>query len=196
MQRRIDPALPPRSMPAGAGCGRHKVRKTKLMVLRDFARMIEQLSRLAVGLSFAVVIAAVALQVFSRSFLANSPVWTEELTRFAILFLAAFGTGLAYRSGDLVNVDIVSEALPGRLPWFLRLVSAGATAALCLILLPAAWFYTSIGALQTAPALGWRMDFVHASMLVMLASLFIFSALRFAGMLTGASDGLPAARED
>ena len=72
------------------------------------------------------------IQVLGRSFFHSSPVWTEELTRFALLYLAAFGAGLSYRTGDLVNVDMICEALPGRWPWLLRLVSAAATAALCL----------------------------------------------------------------
>ena len=147
-------------------------------------------SRIAAGGAFAVLMAAVAVQVLGRTF-GNSPVWTEELTRFALLFLAAFGAGLSYRSGDLVNVDIVSEALPGRWPWRLRLLSAILTAVLCALLILPAWKYTAIGAMQTSPALGWRMNWIHASMLVLLASLLLFSTARALSMLMGLSDGLP-----
>jgi TRAP-type transport system small permease protein len=153
-------------------------------------------SRVAVGIAFAVLSAAVIIQVLGRSVFSASPVWTEELTRFALLYLAAFGAGLSYRTGDLVNVDLVCEALPGRWPWTLRLVSAIATAGLCAALLPAAWRYTSIGAMQTSPALGWRMDLIHASVLVLLASLLLFSALRVVRMLTGVSDGKPLPAEE
>jgi TRAP-type C4-dicarboxylate transport system permease small subunit len=152
-------------------------------------------SRVAVGIAFAALSAAVIIQVLGRSF-AASPVWTEELTRFALLYLAAFGAGLSYRSGDLVNVDLVCEALPGRWPWLLRLVSAAATAVLCAFLIPAAWRYTAIGAMQTSPALGWRMDLIHASILFLLASLFLFAALRAVRMATGTSDGKPHAAEE
>lgn len=152
-------------------------------------------SRIAVGIAFAVLCASVIIQVLGRSFTA-SPVWTEELTRFALLYLAAFGAGLSYRSGDLVNVDLVCEALPGRWPWVLRLVSAIATALLCLLLVPAAWRYTSIGAMQTSPALAWRMDFIHATVLVLLVSLFAFAALRAVRMLAGKSDGKPLTAEE
>lgn len=147
--------------------------------------------RLAVGLSFAVLIIAVLVQVLGRSVFANSPVWTEELTRFALLYLAGFGTGLALRTGDLVNVDILSEALPGRLPFILRLVSATAIVVLCGALVWPAWRFTLIGALQTSPALGWRMSYIHASVLVLIAGLFLFALLRLVAMLTGRSDGLP-----
>jgi TRAP-type transport system small permease protein len=64
------------------------------------------LFRAGLVLAFAVIIVAVTVQVVSRNFLPFSPAWTEELTRFALLYLAAFGIGLAYRSGDLVNIDI------------------------------------------------------------------------------------------
>lgn len=148
--------------------------------------------RIAAGIAFAVLSASVLIQVLGRSF-GSSPVWTEELTRFALLYLAAFGAGLSYRTGDLVNVDLVCESMPGRWPWMLRLVSAVATAALCAVLIWPAWRYTAIGAMQTSPALGWRMDLVHASMLVLLISLLVFAVLRVVRMLRGASDGRPFA---
>ncbi|HKJ61517.1 MAG TPA: TRAP transporter small permease subunit [Hyphomicrobiales bacterium] len=151
------------------------------------------ISWLATGVAFFVLMTAVIIQVLGRSVFADSPVWTEELTRYALLFLAAFGVGLSYRNGDLVNVDVICEALPGKWPWRLRLVSSVATALLCLILLAPAWTYTAIGALQTSPALGWRMDFIHASVLVLLTSLLIFSLARAIAMVVGLSDGRPEA---
>ena len=156
--------------------------------------IITRASRILTGLSFLVLMGAVILQVLGRTVLNSSPVWTEELTRFALLYLAAFGVGLSFRSGDLVNVDIISEALPGEWPKRLRFLAAAATALLCAALVGPAWKYTSIGAMQTSPALLWRMDFIHASVLVMIISLLIFSALRAFSIITGASDGLPQNR--
>ncbi len=161
------------------------------MMLKRVFGWLEKLSRAATGIAFLVLIAAVLIQVLGRSVFASSPVWTEELTRFALLFLAAFGAGLSFKSGDLVNVDLVCETLPGKLPWVLRLVSAIATAVLCALLIVPAWTYTAIGALQSSPALGWRMDFIHASIMTCLASLLLFSLARVGAMLTGLSDGLP-----
>lgn len=149
------------------------------------------LCRIAVGLAFAVMIGAVLIQVLGRSGIGMAPVWTEELTRFGLLFLAAFGAGLAFRTGDLVNVDLVSAALPGRWPWALRLVGALATLGFCLLLIEPAMRYVRIGQWQTSPALGWRMHWVHASVLVLLLGLAVFAGLRVLGMLTGATDGNP-----
>ncbi|MXN66334.1 TRAP transporter small permease subunit [Stappia sp. GBMRC 2046] len=164
--------------------------------MNHLLEIIVRISRAAIGLAFCVLIGAVLIQVLGRSVFSNSPVWTEELTRFALLFLAAFGAGLSFRSGDLVNVDIVSESAPGRWPWRMRLIGAVVTAAMCALLIGPAWKYTSIGALQTSPALGWRMDYIHVSVLVLILSLMIFSAARAVLMMLGQSDGLPENRLD
>ncbi|UOM33010.1 TRAP transporter small permease [Acuticoccus sp. I52.16.1] len=148
------------------------------------------LARIGVGLAFAVLIATVMIQVVGR-FTGAGPVWTEELTRYALLYLVAFGAGLAFRSGDLVNVDVVCESLPGRIPWVLRLVAAVATAGLALYLLAGAWRFTSIGSMQTSPALGIRMHYVHFTVWLLLALLALFAVLRIVGMLAGTEDGAP-----
>lgn len=163
------------------------------MIFRQALALVAAASRFATGAAFFILMGAVLVQVLGRTLFHSSPVWTEELTRFALLYVAAIGLGLAYRSGDLVNVDLVCESLPAPWPKLLRALSALLTAMLCLILIGPAWRFTSIGALQTSPALTWRMDFIHASMLVALVSLCIFSLARFLSIATGESDGLPQA---
>ncbi len=152
---------------------------------------LEGLCRLLILAAFLLLSASVLLQVFARTFLSTAPVWTEELTRFCLLYIAAFGAGLALRSGDMVNVDLISENLPGRGPWVLRLICAVLTVIFSGLLLSAAWDYMRIGVRQSAPSLGWRMDFIHASMLVLLLTLGLWALMRVFEMLTGRHDGRP-----
>lgn len=152
-------------------------------IIRSLNRVLTRASEILVGLAFLVLIVAVTIQVLGRSALFDSPVWTEELTRFALLYLTAFGVGLSFVKGDLVNVDIICESLPGPIPWLLRIMSAAMVAALCCILIVPALEFTKIGALQTSPALGWRMTYIHASILVLLVCLFVFSLVRIGTLL-------------
>lgn len=152
---------------------------------------LEGLCRLLILAAFLLLSASVLVQVFARTFLPSAPVWTEELTRFCLIYIGALGAGLALRSGDMVNVDLLCEALPGRGPWLMRLLSALLTAGFAVALLTAAWDYTTIGARQTAPSLGWRMDFIYASMLVLFGVLALWSGMRVFEMLTGRHDGRP-----
>lgn len=154
------------------------------------------LCRIGTGIGFLVLIGAVLTQVLGRTVFSSSPPWTEELTRYAMLWTVAFAAGLSFRSGDLVNVDILCEALPGRWPWMLRLTSALATVGLCAVLLYPAWRYTAIGARQTSPVLAVPMNYIHASILALLALLMVFALLRIVEMLAGASDGRPVINPD
>lgn len=161
------------------------------MSVRALQTGLTAICRIGTFGAFAVLMTAVVVQVVGRSVLNDSPPWTEELTRYALLWLVAFGAGLSFRTGDLVNVDILSEALPGPWPRRLRLLSAILTAGLAAALLWPAWFYTSIGMRQTSPVLKIRMDFIHASILFLLVVLLVFAAMRVAGMLFGDDDGRP-----
>lgn len=159
--------------------------------MKIFFKGLEGLCKLLLLVSFLLLSASVLIQVFSRTVLTTSPVWTEELTRFCLIYIGALGAGLALRSGDMVNVDLLCESLPGRLPWIMRLICAILTAVFCFTLLGAAWDYTMIGARQTAPTLALRMDFIHASMLVLFITLGLWSLLRCIEMVTGRHDGMP-----
>lgn len=153
--------------------------------------VLGQICRFLAGLSFFIIIVAVTIQLVGRNLLDDSPLWTEELSRFGLLFLTAFGLGPSLRSGDLVNVDLFCEGLKGRKPWVLRLIAATVTALFCALLLGPAWQFTEIGSIQTSPALGWRMDFIHVSMLIAVITLLAYAAARIVGMLRGTTDGLP-----
>lgn len=148
-----------------------------------FSVGLTRVARFLVGLSFCILIISVTIQVLGRSGFFDSPVWTEELTRFALLYLTAFGVGLSYLTGDLVNVDIVCDSLPGRFPWLLKMLSAIIIVVLCVALLGPAWRFTEIGALQTSPALGVQMNYIHASMLCMLVFFTLFTLVRMGGLL-------------
>lgn len=160
------------------------------MSIQSIQSIAEKVCRAGVGIAFCVLICAVLYQVLGRT-IGMSFVWTEELTRYALLYVAAFGVGLSLVSGDLVNVDVVCESLPGEWPRRLRLLSASITALLCLILIGPAWKYTAIGVRQTSPAMGLRMDFVHFSVLLLIIVLFVFAILRVVSMLWVADSGMP-----
>lgn len=145
------------------------------------------LTSIAAGLAFCVMITAVLTQVIGRT-IGSSPVWTEELTRFALLYMTAFGVGLSLRSGDLVNVDIVCDNLPKPFPKILKLISTAITLGFCVLLVMPALKFFQIGAMQRSPALGLRMDFMHVAIVILLVLLGVFCVLR----LIRIARGLPA----
>ena len=159
-------------------------------------RIIDGISRTALGLIFLALIAVVSLQIFTRTFGLYSPVWTEELSRYLLLYMTAFGIGLSFVTGELVNVDMLQEAVSARAAWWMRLVAAVATAGMSIAMIHPSWLFTSIGAFQRSPSLRWTMDYLHASMLVLSILLLIFAVARVVGMLAGIDDGHPQRPEE
>lgn len=154
-----------------------------------FNRLLTCICRLAVGTAFFVLIAVVMLQVITRSFGLYSPVWTEELSRYLLLYMTAFGIGMALITGDLVNVDLLQEIVNDRAAWWMRLCAAASTALLGLVMIMPAWNFTRIGKFQLSPSLRIPMSWIHASVLVLGTLLFIVASVRVIGMILGSDDG-------
>jgi len=158
---------------------------TRRMIILLFDRIATAL-RWLTALAFGVLLGAVLLQVTTRLALPTSPVWTEELSRFALLYLVALGAGLALRGGELVNVDLLiaalSEASRRRLEAF---VMAGIVVFAC-VLFPPCWEFVGIGQFQTSPALGWQMTWLHLIVLIAPLSLALFALERLVVLLTPA----------
>lgn len=134
--------------------------------------MVAQLERLhaalrvAVGACFTILLVAVLLQVISRLALPNPPVWTEELSRFCLIFAAALGVGLALRSGELVGVDVITATLPAGARRLVDGANCLVMIAFSALLLEPGWEFVDIGSLQTSPALDWNMFWVHMAMMI------------------------------
>jgi TRAP-type C4-dicarboxylate transport system permease small subunit len=122
--------------------------------------------RVVVGACFFVLLLAVLLQVVSRLMLPNPPVWTEELSRFCLIFCAGFGIGLALRSGELVGVDVLTAALSPGLRKGVDALGCVVMIGFAALLLAPGWEFVDIGSLQSSPALGWNMFWVHMAVLI------------------------------
>jgi len=145
--------------------------------MKQLTALLTRILRIALGIVFSVLLAAVITQVVGRS-IGSSPIWTEELTRYALLYLAAIGTGLSLQSGDLVNVDIVCDAFGEHWSRILRVISMTLTVLMCVYLLLPAWRFVEIAKLQTSPAIGLNMSLIHFSAFLLILLLLVFSLLR------------------
>ncbi|WP_185983423.1 TRAP transporter small permease [Aureimonas mangrovi] len=164
--------------------------------LSHVTRFLSLACRIAVGLTFFALIVVVTIQITTRTFDLPSYVWTEELSRYLLLYMVAFGIGLSLMTGEFVAVDLVQEAVPERIAWWMRLVATAATAVLAAVMIWPAWRFVSIGAFQRSPSLRITMDIVHASVFTLAILLFLFATLRVVGMLAGTDDGRPQRPEE
>ena len=60
-------------------------------------------------------------QVIARYFLGSPLTWSEEVVRFALIWLPFLGVGIVVRNGQLIAVEFVVNILPGGLAEALRI---------------------------------------------------------------------------
>ncbi len=149
-------------------------------------KKLEQLIKWAIFLAFALMIIAVLVQVFGRTFMTQPPLWTEEGSRVALLYLVAFGVGASVLTGDLVNVDLALMVMPKSLRRFCELVSAAMVSLFGFFLVPGAWEFTESGAMQTSSTLQTPMQYIFGSILIFAVLLGIFGLVKFVQVLTAA----------
>lgn len=67
-----------------------------------------------VVLLMALMVGTLLIQVFGRFVLLNPPAWTEELARYAFVWITYLGAAVAFRHRAHVVVDVVVSLLPAR----------------------------------------------------------------------------------
>lgn len=117
-----------------------------------------------VVLSMTVLVSCVFLQVFSRYVLKSSVPWTEELARYALVYLTFSGAALATRRASNIRVDFVVESLPPRARFVLACLSDLLVAGVSLMLIWYGGRFAWLSRNTISPALDQSMMLVNIAM--------------------------------
>lgn len=80
--------------------------------LDGFARGLERLLDLLLGVMLLVLVSTLVYQVFGRYVLDKAPGWSEELARFLIVWIALVGSARVLRQNGHIAVSVLVDALP------------------------------------------------------------------------------------
>lgn len=69
-------------------------------------RVLERIEVAVCAFLFSLMVVLGSMQVFGRYVLNDSPTWTEEVIRFAAIWLTMIGSALTVRNDGHVSVDI------------------------------------------------------------------------------------------
>lgn len=155
-------------------------------------KKIERLIKWGTCLAFAVMIIAVVVQVVARTFLEQPPIWTEETSRVALLYIMSLGVGASFLTGDLVNVDLALMIMPKGLRRFCEITSAALVSAFGFLLVPGSWEFTVSGTMQTSPVLQVQMQYVFGCVMFFSVLLGVFGLIKFINILLNVPVAGPA----
>ena len=138
------------------------------MAPRDLAGRVagglERVLDALIGSMILVMTAAIVWQVFARYVLDRAPGWSEELSRYLMMWVTLLGGAAVLRSGGHISVTALLDWLPPRFhPAVLALRDLALLAAL-LVLLWFGWRYAELNAVQETAALEIRKSIVYAAL--------------------------------
>ena len=116
---------------------------------------IDQFNRLVGwGLALLLLIMTVLIfwQVFARFVIGKPLFFSDEIARFAMIWLTFIGAGYAYRKGTLISVDILLEYSSARFACALRVAVVLCSALFALIIVKYGFDLVGRVANQTAPS--------------------------------------------
>jgi TRAP-type C4-dicarboxylate transport system permease small subunit len=131
--------------------------------------------------AFSVLIAVVTIQVLGRVPGFPSPSWTEEIARFALVYLVAFSCGIAVLRGELVNVDLFVGPLPARARAIVDRIVDVIIFGFAIAIIPGAYDYVTGSIGERARSIDIPMIIVYVVTLIIPVSLAFFSLARLFG---------------
>ncbi len=135
---------------------------------------LDNLLEMIIFIIFIALVLTVALQIVSRFAPIGPYIWTEELSRFLFIYIVVVSCGLAIKSKEIINVDLIFMAMSKKIAMifkiFLNLISILFTSIMAFYAIE----FAEIGLFQTSSALGLKMSYMYYSMFMMPTLLSIY----------------------
>ena len=90
--------------------------------LMKLGAVIDKLVNVICTILIAVMTCIVLLQVSTRFLPVKNPNWTEELSRYIMIYIAYIGASIGIREWTNVGVDFIIERLPKAAKYFMNLL--------------------------------------------------------------------------
>lgn len=156
-----------------------------LRALGKAEAVIRKLLEAVVFLLFALMTVLVFSQVFTRFLTNNSLTWSEELSRFTLIWLIYMASILAYGEKVHIAVDALTVTLRGKLAKAVQLVNRVCVLAFVGFITAGAVEFIPTTALQQSPANGIVMAHVYFAIPVSMVFMGLITLKDIYGILSG-----------
>ncbi len=115
--------------------------------------LYEKVMRFLAGSSMALITVIMLVQVAARYIFNSSLIWAEELCRYILIWQTFLFISMAFRAGELVAVDILTNMMPPKVLYILRLLVAVPIALFLALMVKYGIDFASRFSRQTIPAI-------------------------------------------
>lgn len=141
-------------------------------------RWLHRIENLILALVFAVMLFLAAGQILQRNVTGGGAVWTDELLRNLVLWIALLGAMAASRTTRHIGIDVITRFLPPRLAKAVQSLTMLCTSGICAVIGYYSWVFVRDERTYGGTALGGGVP--SWVVLVILPAGFAVIALRYA----------------
>jgi len=138
-------------------------------VFAKIEKYLYTLTEVLVFLLFVVMVILVFLQVYTRFLTDNSITWSEELSRFVMIWMIFLASTLTFRTNSHIAVDNVVKLFPSKIRVFIEVVAHLFMLAFIAVVLWGAFIVIPTTAIQTSPSNNIVMAYVYISIPISMA---------------------------
>jgi len=142
-------------------------------MLNKVFKYIDRTVEITVVIIFILLVIVGSMQVFNRFVLNQSLSWSEELQKYAHIWLVFLTIPIAYRRGSHLGMQVLTKKFSLKIQHALAIFNY----ILWLILAALLMYYTTVimkvTRFQSSPGLGIRMDYIYLGLLLGSTYLFI-----------------------
>lgn len=129
--------------------------------------VIDKLVNIICTLLIAVMTCIVLLQVSTRFLPVKNPNWTEELSRYIMIYIAYIGASISIREWSNVGVDFIIERLPKVAKYALNIIIRLAILAFwCIALYLSIQIFPKTGMRQLSASMRFPIFYAQCSIIV------------------------------
>lgn len=143
-----------------------------IKVLDNLSTSLDWLVTRLVCFLIAGMVLSTTLQIIFRVFF-EALTWTEELSRYLLVWSTFFGATMAYKRGNHIAITFVVNSLRPGAARLLRILSYILSMAFFGIVTYYGWMMIKLQIFQISPALSIPMQYVYASIPVSLVIMMI-----------------------
>lgn len=161
-------------------------------------RILGRMERVLTGFAAAIMAMLsiiVCWQVFARYILQKSPVWVEEFSVTAIMWIGLLGAASAVWTGDHMRLELLTKRLPKQLGVVLEVLIDASIGYFSIFLLRHGWVLTEAMWTSRMSTIPLPLGLTYLILPITAAFMIVFAIFRMVGKIIEASGKGPAKGE-
>lgn len=158
-----------------------------LKPLKKIERGLDAIIQPVVFAGMVALIGVITLQIISRV-LFSAVGWTEEVSRFLLVWITFLAATLAFQRGRHIAVTFAVDALPGRLRQVARIIATLSVIAFLVALMIIGYRYMQVQSFQKSASLQLSMTYVYAIIPLSAAVMAWYALIDLVALLLGDED--------